>query len=205
MVQTMSHIQTGAICENHRVSSALSSILNTTGIAHVSFLKIIITVKAKLAYSNYQSSTLEGTMFQSAILYRVTELSVFTPLKILPKILKIASPVISPPIATLFNCCVDSSIFPSAGKKAEVTPGLKKGADTEDSNYRPLSVLPAISKVLEDLMLVQLEPVNNIILHKLISAYRPGHSCQDVLLYVINQITKALDKGKYAGAIATDL
>ena len=100
---------------------------------------------------------------------------------------------------------MDFSIFPSAGKKVEVTPGFKKGADTEDSNYRPLSVLPAISKILDDLMFVQLEPVNNTILHKLISGNRPGHSCQDVLLYVINQITKALDNGKYVGAVATDL
>ncbi len=125
--------------------------------------------------------------------------------KISAKILKIAAPVISPPIATLFNCCVDSSIFPSAGKMAEVTPGLKRGADTEECNYRPLSVLPAIAKVLEDLMLVQMEPVNNTILHKLISAYRPGHSCQDVLLYIINSFNQALDNGKCVGAVATDL
>ncbi len=125
--------------------------------------------------------------------------------KISAKILKIASPVISSPIATLFNTCVDSSIFPSAGKKAEVTPGHKRGADTDETNYRPLSVLPAIGKVLEDLMLVQIEPVNSVILHKLISAYRQGHSCQDVLLYIINSFTQALDKHQYVGAVATDL
>ncbi len=56
----------------------------------------------------------------------------------------------------------------------------------------PLSVLPTLAKVLEDLMLVQLEPVNNSVLHKLISAYRPGHDCQNVLLYIINAITNAL-------------
>ncbi len=109
------------------------------------------------------------------------------------------------PITTLFNSCVDTSIFPSAGKKAEVTPGHKKGPDTDETNYRPLSVLPAIGKVLEDLMLVQIETVSNLILHKLISAYRQGHSCQDVLLYIINSFTQALDKHQHVWAVATDL
>ena len=54
-------------------------------------------------------------------------------------------------------------------------------------------------------MLVQIDPVNNIVLQKLISAYRQGHSCQDVLLYILNSIVQALDKSKYVGAVATDL
>ncbi len=103
------------------------------------------------------------------------------------------------------NCGHDTSIFPSACKKAEVTPGFKKGTDTDEANYRPLSVLPAISKVLEDLMLVQLEPVNKCVLHKLISAYRQGHDCQNVLLYILHKITSALDNHHFAGAVAMDL
>ncbi len=125
--------------------------------------------------------------------------------KISAKILKISSVIISPPLATIFNACVDHSIFPSTCKMAEVTPGHKRGADTDKSNFRPLSVLPAIGKVLEDLILLQIDPVNKQILHTLISAYRPGYGCQDVLLYIINAFTQALDKGKFAGAVTTDL
>ncbi len=125
--------------------------------------------------------------------------------KISAKILKISSHVISYPMATLFNSCVDHSIFPSPYKKGEVTPGHKRGVDTDKSNYRPLSVLPSLGKVMEDLMLLQLDPVNKIVLHHLISAYRPGHSCQDVLLYIVTALNKALDQNNYAAAIATDL
>ncbi len=125
--------------------------------------------------------------------------------KISAKVLKLASPVISRPLTTLFNTCVDTSVFPTYCKRAEVTPGFKKGEDTDESNYRPLSVLTATSKVLEDLMLLQISPLNKVLLHKLISAYRPGHSCQDVLLYIVNSLTQALDNGKYAAAVATDL
>ena len=125
--------------------------------------------------------------------------------KISAKVLKIASPIVAQPLTLLFNTCVDASIFPSACKKAEVTPGFKRGADTDETNYRPLSVLTAVSKVLEDLMLLQISPASNVILHQLISAYRTGHSCQDVLLYVLNCFTQALDKGHKVAAVATDL
>ncbi len=125
--------------------------------------------------------------------------------KITTRVLKIASPVISGPIANLFNSCVDTSVFPKSCKRAEVTPGFKKGEDTDESNYRPLSVLTAVRKVLEDLVLLQINSLNNVLLHKLISAYRPGHSCQDVLLYILNQFTQAIDKGQQVGAVAMDL
>ncbi len=97
--------------------------------------------------------------------------------KISAKLLKIASPVISPHITSIFNYCVDTSTFPSAGKLAEVTPGYKRDADTDKSNYRPLSVLPSFGKLLEDLMLEQMVPVNRVLLHDLISAYREGYGC----------------------------
>ncbi len=51
-----------------------------------------------------------------------------------------------------------------------------------------------------------LSQINNVnVLHKLISAYRPGHSCQDVLLFIINSFTQALDKKLNVAAVTTDL
>ena len=54
-------------------------------------------------------------------------------------------------------------------------------------------------------MLSQIDNVNVYILHKLISAYRPGYSCQDVLLFIINSFTQALDKKLNVAAVTTDL
>ena len=54
-------------------------------------------------------------------------------------------------------------------------------------------------------MLEQLELVNGQVLHTLISAYREGYGCQEVLLYMLNSITQALDQNKMAGAVTTDL
>ncbi len=103
---------------------------------------------------------------------------------------------------------MDTSIFPSACKKSKVTPSLKRGVDTEETNFRPLSmlsVLPAFGKLFEDLMLIQMQTLNDTVLHTLVSAYRPGYSSQNVLLYMLNAITDALDNGKYAAAVTTDL
>ncbi len=125
--------------------------------------------------------------------------------KISAKILKISSPCIVTPLANIFNSCVDNSTFPSACKKAEVTPGHKRGAETDQTNFRPLSVLPAVGKVFEDLMLEQLDLVTIDLLHILISAYRRGYGCQEVLLYMLNSITQALDQDKMAAAVTTDL
>ncbi len=108
------------------------------------------------------------------------------------KLLKIVSPVISTHLSTIFNTCVDKSPFPSACKLAEVTPGYKRGQDTDKSNYRPLSVLSSFGKVFEDLMLTQMVPVNKIILHPVISAYWPGYGCQDVLLNITSSILQVL-------------
>ncbi len=54
-------------------------------------------------------------------------------------------------------------------------------------------------------MLTQMEILNKTVLHTLISAYRPGYSCQNVLLYMLSSISEALDNGLCAGAVTTDL
>ena len=47
-----------------------------------------------------------------------------------------------------FNGCVNDGIFPSDMKLADVTPVLQDGDQTAKANYRPISLLPALSKVL---------------------------------------------------------
>jgi hypothetical protein len=63
--------------------------------------------------------------------------------------LKNAVDVIAPSLATLFNTSLQTSIFPSIWKKAKVTPLFKKGDKQDPSNYRPISILPSLSKILE--------------------------------------------------------
>ena len=55
-------------------------------------------------------------------------------------------------ICHFFNVCVDKSTFPSVLKHANITPVFKKGYRGSKENYRPVSILPVISKILEKLL-----------------------------------------------------
>ena len=56
------------------------------------------------------------------------------------------------PLLHIFNQSLQSGIFPDKLKIARVTPSFKKGSDSELGNYRPISVQPCFSKILEKIM-----------------------------------------------------
>ena len=71
---------------------------------------------------------------------------------ILPYFLKIAAPSIALPLSMILNCCLSNGIFPSKLKLAKVIPVFKKGAPDQLNNYRPISLLPSLSKIFERLI-----------------------------------------------------
>ena len=73
-----------------------------------------------------------------------------------PKLLKILSLAISETLSNIFNKSFALGVFPDQMKLATITPIFKGGSKLDVSNYRPVSVLPIISKVLEKLMLTRL-------------------------------------------------
>lgn len=65
------------------------------------------------------------------------------------KLLKIAGDSIVSPLTFLFNMSIANGTFPSEWKKAKVTPIFKAGESNLVNNYRPVSVLCVLSKILE--------------------------------------------------------
>jgi len=70
--------------------------------------------------------------------------------------LKIALPYISRILMLIFNTSIETSTFPVSWKIARVSPIYKEGEKSENSNYRPISVLPVLSRLFEKLIYDQL-------------------------------------------------
>ena len=76
--------------------------------------------------------------------------------KISEKILKATASVISPSLTHIFNNAIVSCCFPLEWKVARVLPLHKKGPRNQPENYRPISIFPAIIKVMERILFDQI-------------------------------------------------
>lgn len=121
--------------------------------------------------------------------------------------LKLSSHVLIPIICHLVNLCLDQGIFPKIFKQSIITP-VYKGGDRDDvSNYRPISVLPSISKVLEKIinkrLLGYLDKYNIISKHQY--GFRQGVSTEDAVTALSNLIVNHVDKGRKCITVFLDL
>ena len=124
-----------------------------------------------------------------------------------PFFFKMAAPIIAAPIANLFNLSVQTAEIPTAWKAAIVRP-LFKGGDQADPNcYRPISLLPCLSKILEKLVNKQLSKYlkDHNILSGVQSGFRTGYGCITATLKIINDVVSALGTKQYCAAIFIDL
>ena len=102
-----------------------------------------------------------------------------------PKIIKIAAPELGSTMNYLINAAIDTSCFPDNLKLANINPTHKKKAKTEKVNYRPLNILPSVSKIYEYTLNNQLQEYFKDIFSPHLSAFIQGYSCEDVLLHLI--------------------
>ena len=126
--------------------------------------------------------------------------------KLSPRMLKLAAPIIAPSIAKLINHSFNTASFPQRWKTAKVSP-LFKGGDSEDlNNYRPISVLPVLSKVIERHVHDSLSRYlceNNLIYSKQ-SGFRKLHSTETALIRIIDELLFNLDNNCVSGMILID-
>ena len=123
------------------------------------------------------------------------------------RILKDCKEVILPTLTSLVNLSFKTSTFPEAMKAATIKCLHKKNCTEEPANYRPLSILPILSKIFEraavDQMVYFLE--TNNLLSRNQHAYRKGHSTVTSLSEVTNHIYKQMDNGYIVGMASLDL
>ena len=97
--------------------------------------------------------------------------------------------------------------FPDSCKIAKLKPIYKKGSLTEASNYRPISLLPLISKVIEKVIHDQTSTFLNSrnLLYNYQSGFRKNHSTDYCLSFLADKILKGFGKGLTTGMILIDL
>lgn len=115
--------------------------------------------------------------------------------------------VIIEPFTYICNLSFTSGIFPDCMKIAKVIPLFKKGNKSEFSNYRPISLLPQFSKILEKLFAIRLNKFLNEfkILSNSQYGFRPNHSTATAIMELTEEITNAIDKKHYLVSIFVDL
>ena len=129
------------------------------------------------------------------------------PCSIPPKILNIICENIASPISKIANLSFLTGVHPEQLKVARVVPIFKTGSKMLTSNYRPISLLSNLNKILEKLMFVRvlsfLEKEN--VIYKQQFGFRPKHSTTHAVISITEKIREALDKGNFACGIFVDL
>merc|ERR1712020_835621 len=115
---------------------------------------------------------------------------------------------ITTPIANLLNLIFQSAHYPKGWKTANVTPVYKrKGAKTDKNNWRPISILPTLSKICESVIHHRIlrHMLDNQIITEKQAAYLPKDSTTNQLLYIIHQIKLSWTKKKISHACFLDI
>ena len=110
-------------------------------------------------------------------------------------------------MAHIVNISLHSGKVPCDLKQARVVPLYKKKDKTDTGNYRPVSILSIVSKVLDKSVYNQEEDylVENKLLFECQSGFRSGFSTDTCLIHMTDLIRNEKDKGNYTGMVLLDL
>ena len=122
-------------------------------------------------------------------------------------LLKRLSSVLSPILRKLCNMSLTTGTFPDTMKIAEVVPLYKGKNPYEECNYRPISLLTTMSKILEKVMYTRVYGFLNNTgqIYSRQYGFRAKHSCDHAVSEVISEILKNSEKNKYIIGLFLDL
>ena len=120
-----------------------------------------------------------------------------------PKMLKLSSGIITKRFTYIVNKCILYGHFPDSWKQAKVNPLFKSSAKDDINSYRPIPILPTLSKLIEKFMQKHLMNYLNTfdVLHKFQSVFRSGHSTETALTLMTERWLKAINDGNIVGTI----
>lgn len=123
------------------------------------------------------------------------------------KVLKFCINEVSGPLTCLINKSLSQGIFPSKLKTSKVYPLHKQGSKKELKNFRPISLIPTVSKIIEKIILTRiLDHLNyNNVLPDRQHGFIPGRSTTSALTDLVEHIIDNLDEGSTVTSVFLDL
>ena len=122
-----------------------------------------------------------------------------------PLLIKESLPIIVPSITSIINASLRSRVFPTSWKIAEVWPILKNGDHEEASNYRPISLLPILSKVCERVVQLTSYLTSNQRISVKQSGNKRWHSTETPPISTTDFILCAIDQKKIIAVVYLDM
>jgi hypothetical protein len=123
------------------------------------------------------------------------------------KMIKLIGREISTPLSHIFNLSLRTGIFPNKLKTSRVIPIFKSGSCLECDNYRPISLLSSISKVLEKIVSEKLiaHLLDNDLLYTHQYGFLPHRSTEHNSFQILSYVSKALNDGNFCIGVFLDL
>ena len=120
--------------------------------------------------------------------------------------LQLTLPYIVEPLTYIYNLCIENNTFPAAMKVAKVIPLPKSNDKSNPDNFRPISLLPLLSKPLERHIQKHLYNYlnGNSLLHLNQSGFRPKHSCQTALISLCDSWLSFINRSQVIGSLFLD-
>ena len=122
------------------------------------------------------------------------------------RILNLLSPAIVRPLVHLTNLCFLEGKFPDNLKGALVVPIFKSGDKTLPQNYRPISLISNVSKIIERVLHKRMYDflVSENLISKTQFGFRKGHSTEHAVIYFMDYVTKELENGRHVIGLFLD-
>jgi len=197
--------------EPHKIANAFNKYFVEIGPA----LASNITPPIDLSFQNFLTKNIPSTFtFQTVsedyVLKIINELKPKTSRgvdNISNNLIKLIKFEIVKPLTMIINQCMNIGMFPDKMKIAKVLPIYKKGENTYFENYRPISILPSVSKVFERIIHNQLYNYfnDNNLFYENQYGFRKHHSTELAALDLIDRVTCAMDINQTPLSIFLDL
>lgn len=121
--------------------------------------------------------------------------------------IKLSGPFIVKPLEHIFNLSLTTGVFPMNMKIAKVLPLFKGGNSNDCTNYRPISLLPQFSKLLEKLFDKRLQDylTRFSIINQSQYGFQPGRNTTQAIIDLVNTISDNIDNEKFTIGVFVDL